>query len=106
MPLVVNEPGRTFFHLFFPIGSSWARAILPLTPRPGPSHASWNCLTEFCSPNYEPQWFIGKLLVSLANGSVCPWGLWETTLPDRLQVLAHFLILAWIGGQKGRGETP
>ncbi|KAF6099799.1 hypothetical protein HJG60_011531 [Phyllostomus discolor] len=88
MPPVASEPGRTFF-LFFPTGFSWGRVILALFPGPGSTHASWNCPTELCSPNFETQGAIEKLMVSLAHASVCSLGLWEATLPDLLQILAH-----------------
>lgn len=94
MPPVASEPGRTFF-LFFPTGSSWGRVIPALSPGSGSSHASWNCPTELCSPNFEPQWATGKFMVSLAHASVCSWELQKATLPDLLQILAHSSILAW-----------
>lgn len=98
----MNQEGHSSY---FSLQGPWAGTILALSPGPGSSHVSWNCSTEFCFLNFEPQWPVGKFTFSLAHGSVCSCGLWEATLLDLLQILAHFLILAWGRGEEDRRES-
>lgn len=78
-----HEPGRTFFPLFSCTGSPWGRVILALSPGPGSSHASWNCPTEFCSPNLEPSGLWESSWFLYLTGVVwLPLGAQEATLTD------------------------
>lgn len=104
MPTVVSEPGRTFFPLFFPIGSSWSRTILALSPGPGSNHDSWNMANRILFPQlWAPEvdrkalgllgsWF-SLLLEALGNYPAC-------SAPD---LGTHYnLVMGWQGERERR----